>query len=123
MSIRWNHQPDDHDYDAAHDYLSLVAGEYTASCWTADLCSDESIVEHPAKDILRASGLPLLPVDNAHVAKDLKRIEDGVKLSPVLLVAGTLGKHPLIIADGYHRVCSAYHVDENATVPARITNT
>lgn len=123
MSIRWKHQPDDHDYDAAHAYLSLVASENVANCWTADLCSDATIVEHPAKDILRASGLPLLPKDNTHVAKDLERIREGVHLSPVLLVAGQLGKHPLIIADGYHRVCAAYWLDENASVPARIANT
>jgi hypothetical protein len=123
MNIDWKHEPDEHDYDAAHSYLSLVMSEYGAACWTADLCSTDTTVEHPAKDILRASGLPLLPKDNKHVAKDLRKIADGAKLSPVLLIAGTLGKHPLIIADGYHRICSAYHVDENAVIPARIANT
>jgi hypothetical protein len=37
-------------------------------------------------------------------------------LSPVLLVSGD----PLWIADGYHRICVSYHIDEKAEVPCRI---
>lgn len=78
--------------------------------------------EHPAKDILRASGLPLLPVDNFHVAGDLDKIRADKPMSPVLLVAGHHGL-PLVIADGYHRVCAAYHHDENAMIPASFSIT
>jgi hypothetical protein len=28
---------------------------------------------------------------------------------------------PLQIADGYHRVCASYHLDENTDIPCRIT--
>ena len=45
-------------------------------------------VRHQAKDLLRASGLALLPVDNVHVASDLAKIKRGEPLSPVLLVRG-----------------------------------
>jgi hypothetical protein len=27
---------------------------------------------------------------------------------------------PLTIADGYHRVCASYHLDEDADVPCRL---
>jgi hypothetical protein len=37
---------------------------------------------------LRASGLPLLPTDNPHVASDLKKIRKTQPLSPILLVRG-----------------------------------
>ena len=38
-----------------------------------------------AKDLLRASRLPLLAEDNPHVTGDLKKVDKGQKLSPVLL--------------------------------------
>jgi hypothetical protein len=69
-----------------------------------------------AKDILRASGLPLLPADDKEVATDLGKVASGEKLSPVLLVRGS----PLWVADGYHRVCASYHIDENAEIPSHI---
>ena len=69
-----------------------------------------------AKDILRAAGLPLLPADDSEVASDLEKIKNGIKLSPVLLVEGT----PLWVADGYHRICTSYHLDEKEPVPCRI---
>jgi hypothetical protein len=120
VSINWKHRPDEHDYDAAWSYLTLITSTSEADMRVADLCALEDLSEHPAKDILRASGLPLLPADNAHVAKDLIKVAEGQRLSPILLIHGRFGKHPLIIADGYHRVCGAYHLDENSTIPAKI---
>jgi len=74
-----------------------------------------------AKDLLRASGLALLPVDNAHVSSDLQKVDKGEKLSPVLLVRGCLKRSaPLEIADGYHRICASYHLDEDADIPCRM---
>jgi hypothetical protein len=73
--------------------------------------------------MLRASGLPLLPPDNPHVAADLTKAKDNKALSPVLLIRGDLTHGiTLQIADGYHRVCASYHLDENTDIPCRITN-
>ena len=44
------------------------------------------------------------------------KVKKGEKLSPVLLVQGT----PLWVADGYHRICTSYHLDEKEPVPCRI---
>ena len=72
-----------------------------------------------AKDIFRASGLSLLGVSNFHVEKDLAKIREGSKLSPSLLVRdGDRAK--VIIADGYHRLCAVYSVDEDAVIPCKI---
>jgi hypothetical protein len=76
-------------------------------------------VYRKAKDILRAARLVLLPVSNAHVASDLKKIHDDKKLSPILLVRGN-GTRPLEIADGYHRVCASYLTDENTDIPCHL---
>ena len=51
-----------------------------------------------------------------HHPADLKKIKQGSKLSPVLLVQGD----PLWIADGYHRICVSYHIDEKEEVLCRI---
>jgi hypothetical protein len=67
--------------------------------------------------------LHLLPADNAHVAADLAKVTNGRRLSPVLLVRGALTRgFPLQIADGYHRVCASYHLDENTDIPCRIAD-
>ena len=57
-----------------------------------------------AQDILRASQLPLLGADNKDVRRTCTRPRPAQALSLILLVRGD-GHHPLIIADGYHRVC------------------
>ncbi len=45
----------------------------------------------------------------------------GKALSPVLLVRGELREDiALQIADGYHRVCASYHLDENTDIPFRM---
>ena len=117
MTVQWLDAPEDHDYGAAAQYLSLLDNPYNG-CIDAFIKSLRSAPEsqYYAKDILRASQLSLLPTDNAHVAKDLNKIHHGKPLSPVLLIRG----RPLIIADGYHRVCASYHVDENSPVSCRI---
>ena len=73
-----------------------------------------------AKDLIRASRSTLLPVDDPHVAADLAKVDRNERLSPVLAVRGSLGHYPMVIADGFHRICASYHIDENAEIPCRI---
>ena len=118
----WDATPAEHDYPAAASYLRLVSVATQVEVLIA-LLSQASTVQHHAKDILRAARLPLLLADDPEVVKDLKRVDKGVALSPVLLVRGDLRTGvPLQIADGYHRVCASYHRDENADVPCRIVD-
>ena len=61
------------------------------------------------------------PRSNLHVAADLRKIRKRQALSAVLLVRGDLIRgFPLQIADGYHRVCASYYVDENTDIPCRL---
>ena len=116
----WKDEPDDHDYPAAESYLGLLLPRARAARLVQRL-RGRAIEHFKAKDLLRASGLALLPADNVHVAKDLAKVRDGHLLSPVLLVRGSLEAGlALTIADGYHRVCASYHLDEDADVPCRI---
>ena len=75
--------------------------------------------EFAAKDLLRASTLSRLGVSNSHVERDREKIIKGDALSPILLVRDSRNLR-LIIADGYHRLCAVYSLDEDATIPARI---
>jgi hypothetical protein len=75
--------------------------------------------EFKSKDIFRASALPLLGVGNYFVEKDRKKIVAGEGLSPILLVRDTDGRR-LIVADGYHRMCSVYSFAEEAPIRCRI---
>src|SRR5207302_6140833 len=79
------------------------------------------ITKFKAKDVFRASGLSLLGISNSHVEKDRKKILRGEKLSPLLLLRDEKnGK--LVIADGYHRMCSVYSFDEDALIPCKIVS-
>jgi hypothetical protein len=118
----WKDEPDEHDYPAASDYLSLIAAPDAVDAIVGVL-RNAPVIRRKAKDILRASGLPLLDRENPHVASDLAKVRKHKALSPVLLVRGDLGSgRPAQIADGYHRVCASYYVDENTDIPCRIAD-
>ena len=93
IEIRWLDQPKASNYPAALSYLSL--------------------------DIFRASALSLLGVSNFFVERDRKKIMAGEALSPILLVRDTVNRR-VIVADGYHRLCSVYGIDEDAPIPCKI---
>jgi hypothetical protein len=117
----WKREPEEHDYPAAGDFLSLLLAPSAVAEVVAGL-QREPVVHRKAKDLLRAGGLALLGSDNRHVARDLEKVAVGEKLSPVLLVRGDLpAGRPLVVADGYHRICASYHLDENADIPCKIT--
>jgi len=118
VRIQWREEPEDHDYPAAESYLSLHYEEKVAATFVTKL-RRAPISQFKAKDIFRASRLSLLGISNSHVEKDRKKIHDGRKLSPLLLVRET-ERGTVIIADGYHRLCAVYSLDEDATIPCKI---
>jgi hypothetical protein len=118
VKIKWLSKPEEHDYPSAQSYLSLVFNEVDTAKCVKQLRKAE-ISKFKAKDLFRASGLTLLGISNSHVKKDQKKIRDGVKLSPLLLVRDERNRR-LIIADGYHRMCAVYSFDEDAVIPCKI---
>ena len=118
VAIEWLSEPEEHDYPAAASYLSLTFDERTAAGYAKQLAR-APVSQFKAKDIFRASGLPLLGISNAHIEKDRKKIVKGGKLSPLLLVRDG-GNGKVIIADGYHRLCAVYQFDEDALIPCKI---
>ena len=116
--ISWFDEPEEHNYPAAESYLALLFDEKTVAGYVKRLQAAKTS-KFKAKDIFRASGLSLLGVSNHHVERDRRKILDGKKLSPLLLVRDTV-RSKVIIADGYHRLCSVYQFDEDAWIPCKI---
>jgi hypothetical protein len=112
----WKDEPEAQDFPAAESYLSLLVGADAAAKLAKALRKNHRLKRYAAKDVLRAAGLPLLAAEDSEVAADLKKVKQGDRLSPVLLIEGV----PLWVADGYHRVCASYHLDEKSQVPCRI---
>jgi len=116
--IVWLEKPEDKDYPAAASYLSLLWPDSQVQALVQRLQA-APVVRFKAKDIFRASGLSLLGVSNSHVEKDRKKVADGKALAPILLVRDTTqGK--VVIADGYHRLCAVYSLNEDEFIPSKI---
>ena len=116
--ITWLSDLEAHDYPAAESYLSLLFNEEQVAKMIIKL-RRAPLVHFKAKDIFRASQLSLLGVSNSHVDKDWEKIRKGQSLSPLQLVRDEPnGK--VVIADGYHRLCAVYGIDEDASIPCKI---
>jgi hypothetical protein len=114
--ISWLKDVAGHDYEAAYNYLSLKfdakrAGEIV------DRLKKAKVASRRANDILRATGLSPLPLTDPGVQRDLLKLLNGEKLSPVLVCDQKPGAD---IADGYHRVSLAYNIDPFMMVPLRM---
>ena len=117
QSVKWLPKPENHDYQAAEDYLSLImTPKKAADCRQKLSAAQDDITHRKAKDILRASQLALLDEKNKHVASDLAKASSGKALSPILLIRGD-DERVVVVADGYHRVCASYWIDENTDIP------
>lgn len=116
MSKFWLKDPEKHDFPAAVDYLELLFNEKETEDIVEKLKDAKTILKK-AKDILRASELPLLLKQNIHVQQNLQKVKKGQKMSPVLLVRQ---RSKLIVADGYHRLCAIYYLSEDEDIPCRV---
>ena len=116
--IIWLTTPEDHDYQASLSYLGLIIDNKIAKRLVKSL-RKASMTSFQAKDIFRSSGLSLLGISNIHVERNTEKLQSGIRLPPVLLVRDDRQRR-LIIADGYHRLCSVYLFDEDADIPCKI---
>jgi len=114
----WLTKPEDHDYQASLSYLGLIFDNKSAKKLVKAL-RKASTTSFKAKDLFRSSGLSLLGISNGHVEKNTEKLQSGIRLPPVLLVRNDR-QRGLIIADGYHRLCSVYLIDEDADIPCKI---
>jgi len=114
----WHDEVEADNFEAAESYLQLIYPVKRSATFVAALRRAKP-GRFRAKDIFRASQLSRLGISNLRVAKDRKKIKDGTPLSPILLVRDeNHGK--VVVADGYHRLCAVYEVNEDAWIPCRI---
>jgi hypothetical protein len=114
--IKWRDDVAPHDYDAAEAYLSLKLDSDALSKAIKRL-RKAPITRRRANDILRAAGLTAAPLDDPGVMKDLIKVMQGTRLSPVLVISdGTSAD----IADGYHRVSLVYRIDPYDEIPMKL---
>ncbi|MFI4967290.1 MAG: hypothetical protein ACHQAU_01085 [Gammaproteobacteria bacterium] len=116
--IKWHDEPEAQDYPAAKNYLTLIIKPSEAKAAVTKL-KTAKVMEFAAKDIFRATRLSLLGISNSHVKKDRAKIVAHEKLSPLLLYRDKRNGR-VVIADGYHRLCAVYSVDEDAVIPCKI---
>lgn len=116
LQIRWRKRVAEHDYAAAHAYLSLKLSESEAARFVSRLRKAE-LTERRANDILRAAGMTAAPLDDPGVMKDLVKVIEAVELSPILFVNSS-GRAD--IADGFHRVSLVYRLEPYGVVPLKI---
>lgn len=122
QKLVWKKKPEAEDYDGALSFLLLIYPDAKARRLLHSLRKAKT-VERAAKDLLRAANLPLLPRENPHVEEDLTRIHKGKGLAPALLVRGDMTQGvPLVVADGYHRICAIWYYDESAPIPCRLVS-
>ena len=118
LNINWLNLPEEQDYPAAMSYLNLIHDNHTSENLTQQL-KNAQMTTFKAKDIFRASNLSLLGISNSHVEKNISKVKGNKPLSPILLVRDqTNGK--VVIADGYHRLCAVYFLNEDALIPCKI---
>jgi len=114
--IKWRDDVATHDYAAAEAYLSLKLDADAASKAVKRL-RKASLTRRRANDILRAAGLSPAPLDDPGVMKDLIKVIEGMRLSPVLVISDGMSAD---IADGYHRVSLAYRIDPYTEIPLKL---
>jgi hypothetical protein len=118
VPIKWEDDVAEHDYAAANAYLSIKHTSAETDKAVSRL-RKAKLTARRANDILRASGLTAAPLDDPGVVKDLIKVIEGKRLSPVLVVGGAGGTD---IADGFHRVSLVYRLDPYGDVPLRLAN-
>jgi hypothetical protein len=114
--IKWLEDVAGHDYDAAEAYLSIKLDSEAVGKLVKRL-RKAPLTRRRANDILRAAGLTAAPLDDPGVMKDLIKVIEGQRLSPVLVISDRAGAD---IADGYHRVSLAYRIDPYAVIPLKL---
>jgi hypothetical protein len=122
MSRWWLDEPEDDNYPDALEFLTLIVDPDRAQRTIESLRRSDTVA-YKCRDILRASGVDPLTVHDAQVREHIRKVRAGQPLSPVLLIRGDSDVvRPLVIADGFHRVCAVHILDEDSDARCRIVS-
>lgn len=118
IKIAWSRDPDKKDYPAAERYLSLIFAPKEAAEITARL-RKAPVTQQVARDVLRAAVSSMIGISESDEERD--RILAGQEVSPLLLVSHTATGR-VIVADGFHRLCTVFKIDQTSMVPCKIVD-
>lgn len=114
--IRWEKKIDPEHIDAALGYLRLLFKKSKVKDIEQKLKQFSSnLTYHKAADLIRASSSQITPVTQKDVASQLQKIILKKPLQPIIII--TSGEK-LYIADGYHRICACYNIDDEIEIAA-----
>ena len=116
LKISWSKKVQAAEYRAAETYLSLMYPPRLAAEIVQRLQAVAS-TSYAARDVLRATGVSLLGIRDSD--EERKKILAGEKISPLLLVRDDRLSQ-VIVADGYHRLCTIYLCNESEVVRCKI---
>jgi hypothetical protein len=116
IKIAWSSEPDKKDYPAAERYLCLLIEPGEAADLAAKL-RKAPVTWQVARDILRAAAISTIGISDSDEERD--KILSGQEVSPLLLVRHKeTGR--VIVADGFHRLCTVFKIDQRSKVPCKI---
>jgi hypothetical protein len=116
IKIAWSSQPEKKDYPAAERYLCLLLEPEEGAALAAKL-RKAPVTWQVARDILRAAAISTIGISDSD--EERGKILAGEAVSPLLLVRHKeTGR--VIVADGFHRLCTVFKIDQRAMVPCKI---
>ena len=120
LKVKWSKKGELADFAAAQKYLALLTSDAKAKALVAP-CAKRSLSNTRRRTCCGRRNCRSCRAYDPHVDEDLKRIEKEKSLPQVLLIRGDMGRSlPLVVADGYHRICAVIYFDESAPVSCRI---
>lgn len=117
--MAWKQIPDEHNYENAYEYLSLLYLPKNAHYAVDRLKDVQTVLYRRPMHILRAAALNLLHNTDLAVQNILRQIHSNEELAPALLVISPK-RDRIHIADGYHRICAAHYYAAGLKVPCVI---
>jgi hypothetical protein len=115
FKVKWLDEPKANNYPAAESYLRLFFEPAAAAGFVKKL-RKAKVDRYVAKDLLRACGTP---PGIANVEEETQEILAGKKQSPILLVRDPVHGR-LVVADGFHRLCAVFELDQKALIPCKL---
>jgi hypothetical protein len=112
--IRWHNRIRKRHIKRATAFLRLFLNKKDLNKLKAKLKKHRITTDyHTAKDIIRASQSQMVADDNANLLEHINDVKNGLAFYPVILVRA---KKRLFIADGFHRICTAYSIDDKTKI-------
>ena len=118
VPVKWLPDAVEDDYTSANAYLSLIKAPADVAKIVVKLRTAK-VEKHKVADLFRAAQVELPATDDRPCRKEIKKIQKGETISPVLLLRDAPHR-TVIIADGYHRICAAYRIDPDVVVHCKL---